>query len=194
MTIPWSWSIITITMVSLRSKITQKLLNYFFVNPKASQYINELAKILHVDPKNLYRKLMELEREGLFESEFKGKQRYYRLSANFPLLKQYKEIFMKTYGIENIFRSAFTCIPGMKEAYVYGSYARGEMDPHSDIDVLAIGDHSVIETGRKVAKLQKELGREINVVNMSVSEYEGRIKKKDAFIMDVKKNRKIRLI
>jgi predicted nucleotidyltransferase len=101
---------------------------------------------------------------------------------------------MKTYGIENIFRSAFTCIPGMKEAYVYGSYARGEMDPHSDIDVLAIGDHSVIETGRKVAKLQKELGREINVVNMSVPEYEGRIKKKDAFIMDVKKNRKIRLI
>lgn len=88
-------------MVSLKSKITQKLLNYYFLNPRVSHYINELAKILEVDPKNLYRKLNELEKEGLFESEFKGKQRYYRLSRNYPLLKQYKEIFEKTYGLKN---------------------------------------------------------------------------------------------
>ena len=181
-------------MVSLRSKITQKLLNYFFLNPKTSQYINELAKTLRVDPKNLYRKLTELEREGLFESEFRGKQRYYRLSASFPLLKQYKQIYMKTYGLESILRSSLAEISGIKEAYVYGSYARGKMDSHSDIDVLVIGDHSVIEIGRKAAKLQKELGREINVVNMSPSEYAGRVKKRDAFIMDVKRNRKIRLV
>ncbi|MFH1710456.1 MAG: winged helix-turn-helix domain-containing protein [bacterium] len=86
-------------MVSLRSKITIKLLNYYFLNKGASNYINELAKILEVDPKNLYRKLNELEKEGLFESEFRGKQRYYRLSRNFPLLEQYKDIFEQTCGI-----------------------------------------------------------------------------------------------
>jgi len=63
-------------MISLRSKITIKLLDYYFLNPNAQVYINELARILEIDPKNTETKLKELEMEGLFKSEFRGKQRY----------------------------------------------------------------------------------------------------------------------
>ncbi len=31
-------------MISLKSKITIKLLNYFFLNPKESLYVNELSR------------------------------------------------------------------------------------------------------------------------------------------------------
>jgi len=37
-------------MISLRSSITQKLLNYFFINPDEERYVNDLARKLKVDP------------------------------------------------------------------------------------------------------------------------------------------------
>ncbi|MCX5667712.1 MAG: hypothetical protein NTY34_05330 [Candidatus Omnitrophica bacterium] len=39
-------------MISLRSKVAIKLLDYYFLNPEAQVYINELARILELDPKN----------------------------------------------------------------------------------------------------------------------------------------------
>ena len=79
-------------MISLRSKVAVKILNYFFINPEARHYINELAGILGLDPKNTDTKLKELERAGLLKSEFSGKQRYFYLSKEFPLLEEYKKI------------------------------------------------------------------------------------------------------
>ena len=73
---------ITIDMIGFRSKITIKVLNYYFLNPKKSHYVNELARILDVDPANLFRKLIELEREGVLVSEMRGNQRYFSLNKN----------------------------------------------------------------------------------------------------------------
>ena len=56
-------------MLRFRSKITIKVLNYYFLNPQKSHYVNELARILGVDPANLFRKLRELEKEGILVFE-----------------------------------------------------------------------------------------------------------------------------
>ena len=48
-------------MISLRSKVAVKLLDYYFLNPEAQHYINELARILELDPKNTETKLKEFE-------------------------------------------------------------------------------------------------------------------------------------
>jgi predicted transcriptional regulator with HTH domain len=47
-------------MISLRSEITKKLLNYFFLNPKESLYVNELSRNLALDKRNLVKKIKEL--------------------------------------------------------------------------------------------------------------------------------------
>ena len=49
-------------MISLRSKVAIKLLDYYFLNPEAQAYINELARILELDPKNTETKLKEFEK------------------------------------------------------------------------------------------------------------------------------------
>lgn len=54
-----------------------------------------------MDPKNTDTKLKELEKAGLLKSEFSGKQRYFYLSKEFPLLEEYKKIVLKTAGIES---------------------------------------------------------------------------------------------
>ncbi len=181
-------------MISFKSKIAVKILNYFFLNPQEERYINELSKILNVDVKNLHSKLKELEKEGLLKSEFRGNQRYFYLNKDFPLLEHYRQIFLKTSGIEYRLKNIIKKIKGMKNAYLFGSYAQNTMETESDIDLLAIGDHSVLELQKKIAKLQHEISREINVVNMSEKEYLEKKKKKDQFVLNIFKDKVINLL
>ena len=181
-------------MISLRSKITIRLLDYYFLNPDAQVYINELARILEIDPKNTETKLKELEKEGFFKSEFRGKQRYFFLAKDNPILEHYRQIFLKTHGIEKRLKDMIGNLKGLREAYLFGSYATNKMDSSSDIDLLAIGTHSVLELQRVVAKLQKDTGREFNVTNLSPREFEAKKKDEDSFINGVFKTKTIRLV
>ena len=181
-------------MISLRSKVTIKLLDYYFLNPEAEVYINELARILDLDPKNTETKLKELEKEGFFKSEFRGKQRYFFLAKDNPVLEHYRQIFLRTYGVEKRLKDMMSNIKGLKEAYLFGSYASNKMDSSSDIDLLAIGTHSVLELQRGITKLQKDTDREFNVMNLSPKEFEKKKKDKDPFVTSVLKTKIIRLI
>lgn len=181
-------------MMFLRSKVTIKLLDYYFLNPDAQVYINELARILELDPKNTETKLKEFEKKGLFKSEFRGKERYFFLAKDNPVLEHYRQIFLKTYGIEKRLKDMLRDIKGLKEAYLFGSYASNSMDSSSDIDILAIGTHSVLELQRVIVKLQKDTGRELNVMNLSQKEFEAKKKGKDPFIRGVFKTKTIRLV
>ena len=80
-------------MFKFKSKITIKIFDYYFTNPRKSHYINELARILAVDPGNLYRKLRELEKENILTSDIKGNQKYYFLNLSYPLLKEIKKTY-----------------------------------------------------------------------------------------------------
>ncbi len=181
-------------MISLRSKVAIKLLDYYFLNLDAQHYINELARILELDPKNTETKLKEFEEEGLFKSEFRGKERYFFLVKDNPVLEHYRQIFLKTYGIEKRLKGMLGDIKGLKEAYLFGSYANNKMDSSSDIDILAIGLHSVLELQRHIVKLQKDTDREFNVTNLSPKEFEAKKKNKDPFIKSIFKTKIIRLV
>ena len=181
-------------MISLKSKITQKVLNYFFLNPEDKRYINELAKILDLDPKNLFRKLEELENEGLLGSEFRGKERFFFLNKSYSLLEHYCHIFLKTLGLEQELREIINNTEGIKEAYIFGSYARSKMDASSDIDILLIGNHSTLQVQKKINKLQKEVAREFNVISLSIKEFEKKKKQKNQFIENILKSKPIKLL
>lgn len=181
-------------MISLRSKVTIKILDYYFLNPDVQVYINELARILELDPKNTEIKLKELEKEGLLKSEFRGKQRYFFLAKDNSVLEHYRQIFLKTYGLEKRLKETLKNIKGLKEAYLFGSYANNKMDSSSDIDILAIGSHSTLELQRVIVNLQKDTGREFNVINLSQKEFKEKREKKSHFINNIFKNKTIQLI
>lgn len=83
-------------MVSLRSGVTRKVLNYFFVNPQESLYVNELSRKLDLDKRNLVKKLKELESEGLLKSELRGNLKIYSINKSYPLYKEYQKIILNT--------------------------------------------------------------------------------------------------
>jgi predicted nucleotidyltransferase len=172
-------------MISLRSQITQKILNYFFLNPRAKKYTNELARLLDLDPKNLDRKLKELEKYGLLKSEFLGRQRYFYLNSRFPLIREYKKIILKNVGFEKELIAALEKLPQLKAAYLFGSYAKDKMDVASDIDILLVGDHSPLSAQKIILPFQQKLGREINIIDMTEKEFRSKKIKKDPFLKSI---------
>lgn len=182
------------TMINFKSQITQKLLGYYFINAHKKHYVNELARILNLDLGNLSRKLKQLENEGILASEFSGKQKYYFLNPKYPLLPEIKKMYEATYGLKQKLIGILKKFNKVKEAYIYGSYAKGGFDSFSDIDLLVIGDYSSLELQRKINSLQNELGREINVIDMDNEEFKQRKKNNDPFLRDIFKNEYIKLI
>jgi len=151
-------------------------------------YINEMARRFDVDSGNLTRKLEELQKDGLFKSEFKGMERYFRLNRDFPLYKEYKGIVLKSLGIEETLRKELENIPGLERAVLFGSYASDQMDQHSDIDLLLVGDHSVLEVSKALATLQKTIDRPINCLQLGTREFQ-KMKNKDPLLKNIFKGK-----
>lgn len=180
-------------MVPLKSKLTKRLLNYFFINPQEKLYVNEISRKLDLDKRNLVKKIKELEQEGILKSENRGNLKLYSINRGYHLYKEYRNIILKTTGLEDRLREVIQGTPGIREGYIYGSYALDKMDTHSDIDLLIIGNHNILELQRKLNQLQKETDREINIVNMDNKEFKNRIKKKDSFIQEIFNKKYIKL-
>ncbi|MBI4115392.1 MAG: nucleotidyltransferase domain-containing protein [Candidatus Omnitrophica bacterium] len=180
-------------MLSLRSKITRAVLSYFLLHDHAEMYVLEMARRLHLDDSNLAKKLRELEKEGILKSEEKGKERYYSLNKSFPLLKEYRQIVLKTVGLEGALKELLREVKGIEEAYLFGSYAKNRMDSSSDIDLMVIGDHDTVGLRKKLSGIQKTTDREINLVSMSPAEYDKR-KKQDSFVRSLQKSKKVKLV
>ena len=180
-------------MISLKSKITQRVLNHFMLQDGAESYINALARILDVDTGNLTRKLLELEKEGILKSRWQGSQRYFSLNTSFHLFREYKNIVLKTIGFEQSLRDLLIKIPGIEEVYIFGSYAKDQMDSHSDIDLLVVGAHDTIDLQRSIARIQKTLQRDLNVVSMSSQEYRKK-QKTDALLKSIGSSKSVRIL
>jgi predicted nucleotidyltransferase len=181
-------------MISFRSQITQKILTYYFLDNKERRYLQELAKILSLDPGNLSRKLQELEEEGLFQSESVGNQKYYFLNLKYSFLTEIKKIFKVQYGLNNLISSALKNLKGLDSVYLFGSAARDGLKQGSDIDLLLIGEHNTREAKKKLLPLQNELRREINVVDLTNKELKKKQREKDELLSEIFHNKYIKII
>jgi predicted nucleotidyltransferase len=181
-------------MLGLHSKSRQRLLTYFFTNPSARLHLRDLAARLEIDPANLSKELQRLEQEGLFLSEVSGRQKYFQLNRRYPLLAEVRGIVLKTIGVPHLLTHALRSVTGIEEAYLYGSFARNQQVASSDIDVLVIGSPSGEAMARAFAKLERQLGREINYTVLTRKEASKRRARKDAFLENIWHNERIGLL
>src|SRR5207302_3485855 len=182
------------SMINLRSQLRRDLPAYYFLNPRADHYVSELANILQVDPTNLSRELSRLEQEGLFASRLRGNQKYFRLERSYSLFNEIKSIVLKTAGVVPMLTKAVSELEGIQDAYLYGSFAKGEHDAQSDIDMLIIGNPNPDELEGAVRKLERLFQREINYTLIKPDELKRKLARKDPFISDIWQGKKIKLL
>ena len=101
---------------------------------------------------------------------------------------------LKTLGFEKNLQESLNNVQGISQVIVFGSYAQDQLNIHSDIDLLVIGEHSVLKTQKIFSALQKKTGREINPIHMDPKEFNERKKKNDPLIKNILQSKHIRLI
>jgi len=177
-----------------KSRLRNKILLHFFTNTDDEMYLREMALRLKEDPGNLSKELSRLEKEGIFISQFRGKQKYFFLNKTYPLFNELKSIIFKTIGIQGSLQNIINKTSGIVTALIYGSFATGKENASSDIDLCLIVKDSVFNENNFISKidgLEKTISREINYIYYSEEEWEKQINENDSFIINVKMGPKI---
>lgn len=174
-----------------KSKLREDLLTLYFINPDEKYYLRQLERILNHSVGNIRRELIKLESAGLFLSENKGNQVYYYLNKSYPLFNELKNIIFKTSGVPKLLFDVLKNFNDVTHAFIYGSFAKGELRKDSDIDLLIIGKINEDELINKLNKLEQKLQREISYTLYSKKELNQEKERKNPFLLDIVKGKKI---
>lgn len=177
-----------------RSKVRQQLLGLFFTNPKERYYVRQLQALIGSSVGTIHRELTSLETMGVLHSETLGNLRLFSVNPAYLLFDELKSIVTKTIGVEGSLREAVEDIPGLKVAFIYGSFASGEEMPTSDIDLFLVGKFDEDLLNKRLGKLEKSLGREINYSSMTQEEFRKEKRKMSPLLDTILKEPKILLM
>lgn len=144
-------------MASLRSSWATEL---FLTRPSLEIHLNELARHLQIARGSAKSYCDAFLDEGLILESSKGNLRLFRLNRDdFAVKKLIKSYYLLKLKHLNVEQLAEGCI----SLAVYGSFARGDIDERSDLDLLVIGEESDVSRD-KILKLQDSLRREVGSV------------------------------
>jgi predicted nucleotidyltransferase len=116
--------------------------------------------------------LDRLEGLGLVESERDGNHRYYS-AVRSERFEELRKLLSRELGIgEVIARHLSDTDYPVSWAFVFGSAASGEDRIGSDIDLLVVTEGSGDDLVAPIAEVQRELGREIDLVSYRPDEFE----------------------
>jgi predicted nucleotidyltransferase len=176
------------------SRVRVKLLTHLFCRPGEQFYARSLAKQVGEHYNAVWQELNNLEQVGLLTSERDASVKYYRLDPKFPIYEELKRIILKTSGLGQSLRSALGDLDEAEWAFIYGSVAAGEEDSYSDIDLMVVGRIDLLSFSALIARLEGELGREINYLALTKSELDQRLADGDPFVENVLAGPKVMLI
>jgi len=177
------------------SKLRSRVLGWLFTHPDERFFVRQLTKLLKEDSTNLSRELIRLEKAGILVSTREGRQKYYQADNKSPVFNELHGLVIKTAGIADVLRSALSSAKGgIRAALVFGSFAAGDENKYSDIDVMIIGEISIDEVVTLLSCAEEKLGREINTVVYPIEEFRHKAKEGHHFIKTVINGGKIFLI
>ncbi|MCZ7393324.1 MAG: nucleotidyltransferase domain-containing protein [Candidatus Methanoperedens sp.] len=170
-------------MIQLYQKITQlKVLELFIKNPYERYYLREASRILDISPMTVKRAIDLLVQDRLLVREEFKNQILYKANMASPAFKHLKTAYnlawLEEKGIVEFLKER---LPGLSSLVLYGSFAKGENDETSDIDLLAIS----LSAEKLDLRLSELLGKETSLIIFTPSEWKEQAEKNKAFYIDV---------
>jgi predicted nucleotidyltransferase len=171
-----------------RSRVRQRILAILFDRPERRLHLRGVARTVGASAGTTARELERLVDAGLVARSTEGRQVYFQAAADSPLFDAVQTIVRRTLGAPEVLRRSLDGLSGIDRAFVYGSYARGEETPASDIDLMIIGAPDFDELTDRASAAEAELGRPLNYTVFTEDELELRRKRGDRFIASVEAN------
>ena len=178
----------------LSSRVRAKVLAAFFLFPGSGYNAWELAQRLEESYSAVWKELVRLESLGILKSERRGNSKNYQVDDSCPIVPELRSIILKTEGVGFVIRDKLREMDGVKTAFIFGSFASGEVDTRSDLDLMIIGQINLSELAPVISELEKELNRPVNYIIYSEKEWNQKRSSEDPFWENVARSPKIMLI
>jgi len=164
----------------------QRVLGLLLLNPEQSYHVREIARITNTAAGTLHKELARLAEAGLLVRNKMGNQVRYSANRDCPVFEELASILRKTSGLVDVLAEALSPVKSLVNlAFVFGSLARGEQQPGSDVDVMLVGSLGFADAVQILHPVQASLQREINPVVYSLDEFRRRRSRADSFILEV---------
>lgn len=147
----------------LGSEARARLLAHFVVHPDGHSHVRALERHTGLGKRSLQAELARLEAMGLVRREVDGRRVVYRRDA---ANRQWRAIesLVAEYAPGLVLRDALNDVSGIDVAFIFGSQARGDARPDSDIDLLILGDEiDDAELGAALLQTALVLDRPVDV-------------------------------
>ena len=172
-------------------------------------YTRELAKLSRVGVGTVSSEFNKLAKEGLVEQKIEGQEKYYKLNLTSPRTRKlcelfeidkreklYKEKRRLAWVLEDFTKRVSDFAPEVQSVILFGSVARGQATPRSDIDILVIAPNSGEERFNELMNAVDRLAAEVSgrhpaklvPIVMMTKDFEKSIKDKKRFAADISKD------
>lgn len=170
-----------------RSRLQGELLAAVMFGENESESLTQLAQKLKADVATVQREVDRLERAGVLSSRRIGRARIVSADTSSPLYQPLAQLVLKTFGPTRVLAQELRRIPGIEDAYIFGSWASRyhgiEGPPPGDIDVLVIGKPDRDDLFEAGLEAERRLGREVSIIVRSKHAWE---KPTDAFVSQIR--------
>ncbi|NKL77622.1 nucleotidyltransferase domain-containing protein [Rhizobium leguminosarum] len=157
----------------LLSERQQKMLAALILSPERQFGTNELIGLGGPGVGAGRNVIKAFEKSGVVEKSMRGNQLLYSINRKHPIYPDLRSICMKTFGMADVFMQELQPFRDRIEvAFIFGSIACGSDRPDSDVDLMVVGDIDVFELGPTLEKLQKVLGRAVDLNLHTPSEWQ----------------------
>jgi len=170
-------------MIQLYQKIKQlTILKLFMENPHNSYYLRESARLLKMDPMTVKRALTLFVADGILLKNDEKNQILYKANTDSPAFRHlkisYNLSWLQKKGVPEFLTHHLNTVTSI---LLFGSYAKGENDAESDVDILTIS----LAKDIPVVELSKLIKRDVNLINFTPAQWSQQSKTNKAFYLDV---------
>jgi DNA-binding transcriptional ArsR family regulator len=139
-----------------------RLLAHFAVHPDGREHGRALARHTGVGKRSLQAELERLEAMELVRREADGSRIMYSRNGANPQWRAIDSL-VGAYAPGLVLRDVLQDVPGIEAAFIFGSLARGDARPDSDIDLLVYGDTEDSELGSALLQAAVVLDRRVDL-------------------------------
>jgi AraC-like DNA-binding protein len=155
----------------LRSDGQGELLALLFLHPEQEYSLSEVSRRVGTSLPTVHAEVGRLVAAGLLQERRLGQARLVRASVDHVLARSLTELLELTYGPAVVLPDVLAPMPGVREAFAYGSWAARRLgEPGAaprDVDVVVVGTTSqdrLLEAGEIAGR---RLHREVNITRIA---------------------------
>ena len=159
-----------------RSDIQGRLLALVFARPRQPLSVRELARKLGAHVSTVHREIDRLAEAGILKETRVGRTRLVEAGSEPAYLPELSALILKVFGPVPVLEDLLAGIPGVSEAYVFGSWAEryeGIAGPTpGDVDLLVVGRPDREAIYAAATRAREITGLEIDVVIRSTEAWQ----------------------